>query len=194
MSGCDVLYRRFFVRWYRLPAGEKPPRMLRGDLEIYEGAEGTSADHQCRLPEAMKEKLAANVKSIVAAASADWSTYLGVAEPVSFDGLRAFDEHWSRKAIASLIRRSDPSDFANDYLVVTCELGAVLGEVMKALRPELGWIYRSPYWESCLWHSQTASLIPVFHWAINRMSAYGAQDRLCPKLLKGLEQLPSKGQ
>lgn len=191
MSGCNVLFRQFFARWYQLAPGVQRPRITKGDMEVYEGAAGRSVADLCRLPEDRRQELASQVATMTRAAREDWPTYLDVADIVSLDAVDAFDEHWTRPEIAALIRRSDPADFTNDYLVVCCELGAVLGEVMRSIRPDLEWLYDSPYWESSLWDIESGSRIHVFHWAIKKMSAYGADDGLRPKVLAGLEGLRS---
>jgi hypothetical protein len=128
---------------------------------------------------------------MVDAARGDWQAYLPLRDVVSLEGIDAFDAHWTRQQIAGLLRRSEADDFQNDYLVVCCELGAVLGEVMRTLRPDLEWLYDSPYWESSLWHAASGSRMHVFHWAIKKMSAYGADDGLRPKVLFGLHGLAS---
>ncbi len=124
---------------------------------------------------------------MVDAARADWPTYLKVDDVVSVEAIAAFDSHWTRPRIAEVIRSSDNSDFANDYLVLCCELGAVLGEVMRLVLPSLEWLYSEPYWESSLWHAPSGGRIPPFHWAIKKMSSYGVNDGLRPKLLVGME-------
>lgn len=189
MSGCDVLFRRFFRPWYRLPPGHQPPSITKGDIEVHDGAGGRSVADLCQLRPEQRERLASQVTTMVKAAREDWATYLAFGNVVSLEAIHGFDEHWNRSRIAETIRTSDPADFSNDYLVLCCELGAVVGEVMRAIRPELEWLYDSPYWESSLWHSASGSRINVFHWAIKKMSAYGAEDGLRPKILAGLGTL-----
>ena len=126
---------------------------------------------------------------MVAAARKDWPTYLAVDEVVSLGALDAFDAHWTRQRVADVIRSSDPSDFTNDYLVLCCELGAVLGEVMREQLPSLEWLYSDPYWESSLWHAPTGGRIHPFHWAIKKMSSYGVDDGLHDKVLAGIDNV-----
>jgi hypothetical protein len=160
-------------------------------MEVYADAAGRSVAAICALPDERRQILASEVSTMARAAGQDWRTYLDVMDVVSLEAVHAFDEHWTRPKIANLIRTSDPSDFANDYVVICGELGAVLGEVMRAVRPGLEWLYDSPYWESSLWHAASGTKIPVFHWAIKKMSAYGAQDGLREKVLAGLDSLKS---
>lgn len=189
MSGCDVLFRQFFARWYRLPPNVEPPRITKGDLEVYDDLAGQPVTAISRLHEDRRAELADQVSRMVSAAKEDWRSYLDTADVVSLQAIDAFDGYWTRARIADLLRRSARTDFQNDYLVVCCELGAVLGEVMRGLRPGLQWLHDSPYWESSLWHAASGSQVNVFHWAIKKMSAYGAEDGLRPKVLCALDQL-----
>ena len=189
MSGCDILFRHFFVSWYRLPPGERPPRIVKGDIEVYAEAAGRSATDAWRVPEERQRGLAKQVATMVEAARADWPTYLEIDEVVSLAAIEAFDSHWTRPRIAEVVRSSDRADFANDYLVLCCELGAVIGEVMRQHLPSLEWLYSDPYWESSLWYAPTGGRIHPFHWAIKKMSSYGVDDGLRPKLLAGIESV-----
>ena len=126
---------------------------------------------------------------MVDAARGDWPTYLAVDDVPSLAALDAFDAHWTRQRIAAVIASADASDFTNDYLVLCGELGAVLGEVMRQLLPPLEWLYSDPYWESSLWYAPTGGRIHPFHWAIKKMSSYGAEDGLREKVLAGIESI-----
>jgi hypothetical protein len=189
VSGCNILFRRFFVPWHRLPPGAKGPRILKGDIELHPDAAGQPAAAAWRLPLDRQQASARQVARMVDAARADWPTYLEVDEVVSVEAIDAFDAHWTRPRIAELLRASDRSDFTNDYVVLCGELGAVLGEVMRRALPSLEWLYSDPYWESSLWFAPTGGRIHPFHWAIKKMSSYGADNGLRPKLLVGLESI-----
>ena len=189
MSGCDTLFRHFFVPWYRLPPGVAAPRIVKGDIELYSDAAGQSATDAWQVHRDRQRRLAEQVAEMADAARADWPTYLKVDDVVSVEAIDAFDCHWTRPRIAEVIRSSDSSDFANEYLVLCCELGAVLGEVMRLALPSLEWLYSDPYWESSLWYAPTGGRIPPFHWAIKKMSSYGVDDGLRPKLLAGVESV-----
>lgn len=90
---------------------------------------------------------------------------------------------------ADPIARSHPEDFGGDYVVLCCEFGAVLGHVMRARQPRLFWYLDWPYWESMLLDPQTGTVIPVFHWAIKKMSDYGVDDGFVPKIERCLRIL-----
>ena len=79
--------------------------------------------------------------------------------------------------------------FNNDYLVLCCELGSVIGTVMQGLEPRLTWLYDSPYWESALYDPQTGSRLNVFFWAVKRMSEHGPDDSIADKIRRSLELL-----
>jgi hypothetical protein len=96
--------------------------------------------------------------------------------------IAAFDAHFDERRIAEIVDRSDPTDFGNDLVVITCELGAALGHVMRTMQPRLFWRWDWPYWESALVDPETGALIPTFHWAIKKMSGYGWDDGLLPKI------------
>ncbi len=127
---------------------------------------------------------------MVDAASGDWAEFTETSESVSVEGLHAFDEFYGRPEVAALIRRSDPTDFSNEYLVLCCELGAAIGEVFRGLDANLEWVYDWPYWESAIWHPKSGSQINVFDWAVKKLSSYGVSDGLRPKLLHCWSTLP----
>jgi hypothetical protein len=93
-----------------------------------------------------------------------------------------FDRYYDLEHVENVVRLSDPDDFSNDYLVLICEFGAVLGHVMMELLPGLDWMPSWPYWESAVFDSQTGTLVPVFHWAIKKFSIYGIDDGFAEKV------------
>jgi hypothetical protein len=163
--------------------------MTRGDIEVYSDHSGKPASELCNLTSEGQQTVASQITTMIGAARGDWAGYLDVADVISLEAIHAFDRHWTRKRIAEVIRSSDPVDFSNEYVVLCCELGAVLGEVMRMVRPEMVWLYDWPYWESGLWDEASGSRVNAFHWAMKKMSAYGAEDGLRPKLLAGLASL-----
>lgn len=189
MSGCDVLFRRFFAPWYPVPPGGSPPGLTRPDLEIHPDSAGLSAADAFQMSQEHQRERASQVARMIAAARDDWPTYLAVDQAVSLSTIDAFDAHWTRERIARTIRSSDPSDFTNDYLVICCELGAVLGEVMRQQLPGLEWVYSDPYWESSLWYAPTGGRIYPFHWSIKKMSSCGGDDGLSEKLHAGIDSI-----
>ena len=119
---------------------------------------------------------------MIEAATVDWRDLLDVKGQLSISWISGFDHHFNRRRIQEIIRRSDPAQYDNDYLVLCCELGAVLGTVLNDLEPQLSWLYDWPYWESALYCQQTRSRLNVFHWAVKRLSEYGVEDDLTAKI------------
>ncbi len=191
LTGCDVLFVRYFRRWYapeRL--ARRPYAGTRPDVEVLPAALGVSAAEYSPLAEAWRQNARKQIGRMVEAAAADWAEFVDAENPVSIDGLHAFDKYYGRPEVAALIRRSDPRDFSNDYLVLCCELGSVIGDVLRSLDCELEWVYDWPYWESAVWHKRTGSQVNVFDWAVKKLSSYGVSDGLRPKLLHCWSTLP----
>jgi hypothetical protein len=183
LPGCDTLFMRFFDRWYGdADRARKGLRATRPDMLREETFVGRQPDDIQTLDAASTAKSLKQVRAIFAAARTDWKASLGVTAPVSMAWVDAFDRHYDAKRVATVIRSSDRADFANEYLVLCCELGAVLGEVMLRRNRRLAWLLEWPYWESAVFDSKTGHVIPVFHWAIKKMSGYGVEDGLAAKL------------
>ena len=123
------------------------------------------------------------------AARRDWPSYLPVRPPVSFHWLNEFDEHYNRQRVLDLVSHSLPSDFSNDYVVICCELGAVIAAVFRERLPRLEWVPDWPYWDSALFDPVSANIVPVFHWGIKKLSSYALTDGIVPKLERCIELL-----
>ena len=108
--------------------------------------------------------------------------YLQVASEINLDWIEAFDQHYDVQKIQEFIDSSDAEDFSNDYVVACGEFGAVLGHVLQTLQPRLIWHYEWPYFESALADPISGNMIPVFHWAVKKMSGYGWDDGFAAKV------------
>ncbi len=190
-TGCDILFRRYFARWYRPEdLAQRGYQASRPDVEVFAAAIGQSASKRSPLAEERaRERVQRQLVRMIDAARGDWPSYIKVTEPVSLDGLHAFDEYWTPARIRRVVRESDPADFTNEYLVLCCELGAVIGEVFRQLAPHLEWKLDWPYWESAIWDDRTGSQVNVFDWGLKKFSSYGVHDGLRPKLLCCMESL-----
>lgn len=183
LEHCDDLFLRYFDRWY-----SDDERRRRGfeatkpDMFTTEQLVGVDASQVSPLVEDGQVKALKRITTMIEAARVDWPQLLAVSGNVDLGWVEAFDEHYDRERVAEVIARSDPEDFGCDYVVLCCEFGAVLGHVMRARQPRLIWYLDWPYWESMLLDSQTGTLIPVFHWAIKKMSDYGVEDGFAPKI------------
>lgn len=122
------------------------------------------------------------IHTILRAASEDWLRYLPVKGELDISWIGAFDAHYQEDQIARVIADSQPEDYANDYLVLCCEFGAALGHVLRQLESRLIWRYEWPYWESDLVDPTSGNVVPVFHWAIKKMSGYGWDDGFVEKI------------
>ena len=112
----------------------------------------------------------------------DWPEYLKVFGDLDEHWIEAFDEYYDRKRVSDVIKRSDPKDFSNDYLVLVCEFGAALAHVLLSKEPRLVWVHDWPYWESRLVDAKSGSVIPPFHWAVKKFSEYGLEDGFAQKI------------
>jgi hypothetical protein len=104
--------------------------------------------------------------------------------PPSLDWIDAFDRRFGRAEVADIIADADPEDDSSDLVVLACELGAVLGEVLRREVPELEWFHDSPAWTSALYDRRHGRRFNVFHWAIRKFSEDGVDDALRSKLLR----------
>ncbi len=190
LEHCDDLFLRYFDRWY-----SDDDRRRRGfhatkpDMFSAVQLVGKGGPHVSPLTGEGQDKVLKRIASMVDAARGDWPQYLGTTGDIDLDWIQAFDEHYDRERVADVIARSDPDDFGCDYVVLCCEFGAVLGYVIRAMQPQLGWYLDWPYWESMLLDPKSGTVIPVFHWAIKKMSDYGVEDGFVPKLQRCLEIL-----
>jgi hypothetical protein len=180
---CDELFERYFDRWYDdewrrwKGVSHTRPDMLEDSKLV--GKTGADASPLDALGQSEAAEL---IRSMYESAQSDWQEFLEVTPPVDLDWVDEFDQYFDRGAIARLIDDSDPEDFGNVYVVTCCELGSVLGEMLLDQCSTLFWLYAWPYWESSLLHPPTGSVVPVFHWAIKKMSEYGVDDGLAAKI------------
>jgi hypothetical protein len=180
---CDTLFLGYFDPWY-----DERDRKRRGyeatrpDVEQLNVAVDLSASDVSPLSAESQQDAAQRIQDMFEAASEDWTGLLGVKGAPSIAWIAEFDRHYTRPRIQQIVKRSNPKQYDNDYFVLCCELGAVLGTVLQAIEPRLSWLYDWPYWESALYDRQTRSRINVFNWAVKKMSEYGVDDGLTEKL------------
>ena len=93
---------------------------------------GLSAEELARLSADGEAGVDKQIQSMVDAANEDWVEFLSVSHPITLDWIDAFDRYYTREEIAEVIDESDPSDYSNEYLVLCCEFGAVLGKCLIA--------------------------------------------------------------
>ncbi len=181
---CDPLFREYFAAWYNKEEQERRgDRETRPDIEQL-GITLAEARELSPVTAEVSLGIAQRIAAMADAAGKDWKKLLKVTGEPSMDWLSAFDAHFGKQEILDLIIASSPEEFGNDYLVLCCEAGAVLGAVLQEAEPRLQWIYDSPYWESGLYDEQTGVRLNVFHWVIRRMSEPGLEDGLADRVLR----------
>jgi hypothetical protein len=178
-----TLFVKFFAPWYDEDDRKRHcTETTRGDMIQCDDYRGLKESEACGLTKKCAAQVRRQIKVMVRAARSDWPRYLDVSGKIDLDWIRAFDAHYRPKQIREVIRGSDPKDFSNDYVVLCCEFGAVLGHVMLKMQPRLFWVPDWPYWESVLLDPESGNLVPVFHWAIKKMSGYGWDDGFAEKV------------
>lgn len=191
LPDCNELFVRFFVPWYDDAARERHiVTTVAGDMVTLPSPAGVPPDDPQVLAPQGQEQVAGFIASVRAAAIADFQKYLPVTgdEP-TIEWIAAFDAHYDRPRIRAVIDRSDPADFSNDYLVICCEFGTLIADVMLRSDSSLCWLYDWPYWESAVYDPASGTRVPVFHWAIKKMSEYGVDDGFLAKVCVCLEIL-----
>lgn len=179
---CDALFLRFFDRWY-----DDDDRRRRGfkatlpDVLQYDSFGGPTPAEASWLNETGQQQVLQQINGMVEAARQDWPTYLPVENDMDLQWIDVFDRYYDRQRIHHVIKRSDPSDFSNDYVVLCCEFGAVLSDVLLRAQPHMFWRLDWPYWDSSLLDPKTGNAVSVFHWAIKKMSEYGVDDGFAAK-------------
>jgi hypothetical protein len=189
LPGCEALFRAYFYAWYDESAVQRHPDRVRSDIEEYDLPVPVSGDALRALQGPTPEAAAERIEAMTRAATMDLARLFDCCLPVNRQWLRAVDAGLDRAEIGRLIHASDPRDFSNTFLLLTCEIGALLGRVLEQQERRLRWLYESPYWESALFDPLTATRINVFHWAMRRMSEDGVDVGLEQKVRAGLERL-----
>jgi hypothetical protein len=183
LPDCDTLFSKYFLPWF----GEQDRKRrvfqaTRPDVEQLEVPDDMTASDVSPLTAEGRSEAASRIADMLEAATVDWKEFLPVGDAPSTTWVAEFDRHFQRPRIQEVLKRSVATRFDNDYLVLCCELGAVLGTVLRALEPQLCWLYDWPYWESGLYCQKTRMRINVFHWAVKKLSEYGVEDELAAKI------------
>lgn len=190
LPDCDELFARFFLPWMNEEVqARRTFKLTRPDMMRMPSLAGLSQAKASPLPADAQKEVLRQIGRMLKAVRGDWPGYLRVSGKLDLDWIDAFDGHYDRDEIAKVLARSDPADFSNDYLVICCELGAALGEILQSADRALLWHLDWPYWESALLDPKTGNLIPVFHWAVKKMSDYAVDDGLIGKIEACLKSL-----
>ena len=187
LPDCDVLFARFFARWYSdADRKRRAYSATRPDMEEFEaGSPGLDS----LLTDEWQAKSRERLEAILEAARLDWRDDFGVSGEPSVEWIEVFDRRYDRETVRKVIESSDPEDFANRVVVLCCEFGALLGDVLVRANGELEWTYEWPYLESALVHRARGLRINTFHWAIKKFSEYGLDDNFKAKVGCCLEEI-----
>lgn len=190
LPSCDDLFLRYFDRWYSdTQRGRRIFKATKPDMYQLGAVVGSTISEISPINNTGQQKALTQIATMVNAAREDWGGYLNIYGEIEVHWIDAFDKYYDRAKIGEIIDRSDPAEFSCEYIVLCCELGAVIGEVMRAMCPRLIWYLDWPYWESMLFDPKSKTVIPAFHWAIGKMSEYGVEDGLVAKMGRAVEIL-----
>ena len=170
---CDELFVKYLSPWYE---EEDRPKMTRPDMYQITAFEGTpiELDKIQYLTTQYLEESKSLTEDMTKAALNDFS-FIHKSDNIDLNLLDAVDKYYDRTKIAELIKKSNPKDFSNPYLVTVCEFGAILGQLFRQL-DGYDWLYSHPYYHSIIVHKDTGFGITVFDWAVKKFSDYGVDD------------------
>jgi len=176
---CDELFAKYLAPWY---PDEYYRKMTRPDLYTISGFDGKPLDLDALQYLAgdnlVKEKN--QIERMKAAALGDYNESILQGDDFTIDLLTAVDVFYDREKIGELIRKSNPREFGNDYLVAVGEFGTMLGALFEK-QPGFGWLYSAPYFNSIIVHKNTGLGITVYDWAVKKFSEYGVDDGFAAK-------------
>lgn len=195
LPDCNDLFRRFFKPWFSESDFQRRgyETTTRPDVTTLDELQGRPASELCGLNQADQNDVIEQVtKTMANAAISDFGSLLNLSAPFGVNWIEAIDSYYDVARIEELIARSDPADFGNDYVVTCIEIAALIGSLIKARVPEVEWLPAWPYWETSLWHPATGQIIPPTDWGIKKLSSYGWDDGLVPKIEMAIELLTKK--
>jgi hypothetical protein len=184
LPGSEEIFETYFAPWL---AAEDVDRHGEDGMhpDVEEGLpSGVPARELSPLTDKGRTIIGEQIRGMVDAAAEDWQGLLDTQGPPLLEWVDAFDRRFGRAEVADLIADADPEDDSSDLVVLACELGAVLGEVLRREVPELEWLHDSPAWTSALYDRRHGRRFNVFHWAIRKFSEDGVDDALRSKVLR----------
>ncbi len=168
LPSAETLYAVFFAPWFD-PADPRAPR-LRSDIEEIELPPGTHPRTLCELNPDERRQVETYLANITRAALSDLPALLGRDGEPDIAWLEALEAKAAPAQLRAWLQSSHPENPQNNYLLLTCELGALLAVLLQRNHPGLRWIEDLPYFESCLFDLNRRVRIPVFHWAVKALS------------------------
>lgn len=189
---CDDVFMRHFDRWYSPEDRQlKVFKATRPDATTEGSYIGLSPREISALTDKGWSEVTEMVDGMIEAAQGDWPKYLPITKPIDIRWIDEADKYYDTGRVKALMKRSDPGDFSNEFLIVCCEFGAILGHVLVATLPNLHWAYGWPYWESSIFDPESGVVIPPFHWAIKKFSRDGIDDGFAAKIHACVELIES---
>jgi hypothetical protein len=168
LPDAETLYAHFFAPW--IPPDDPRERLLRPDLEQIELDPGVHIRNLTTLTEEGRARVERQIQGMIAAARADLPGLLGVSGEPTIEWLNALETWASPERLRAVLRSSNPENPDNSWLLLCCESGALIGELLQQAWPSLRWLGDFPYFESCLFDLNAKVRIPVFHWAAKTLS------------------------
>ncbi|MGE0325495.1 MAG: hypothetical protein AB7K71_13265 [Polyangiaceae bacterium] len=160
----DELFKEYFWRWY------KPlEREVRGREALGDDVEPLAGSGESRLPAHVRGSVLRQLARMTDAARQDQARFLPPKGDLGLEWLRAFEEHYSVREAQNLIVAADAKNSTNDFVVLVCELGAVVGALL-AQADSLEWVPEAPYWESYLVDREHAVSVRPFAAALRFLS------------------------
>jgi hypothetical protein len=184
------LFDRYFLTEYgprdkaRLPVNY--PRQEIVGSEDFLGKTGSDVS---QITTESQQDVAEIIQTLLDHAELTWGQAYAEPDVFTLKGLAAFDRGTPADSLAALIKNSDPLNPNNDYLIRCSLLGAVIGETIRQLVPNGQWVYDHPIWESGILAPDAGAVVPVFHWAVHRLSADGAHEETAAKVLTAVDMI-----
>lgn len=186
----DVLFVKYLSPWYD---EEEKPKITRPDMyqiDAFEGQPLNFDELQFLKPEYLEKVKILLDEEMVEAVLEDFS-FIHKSTAINLELLDAVDKYYNKRKIAELIKKSDPKDFSNPYLVTVCEFGVLLGQLFKQ-KEGFDWLYSYPYFDSIIVHKDSGFGITVFDWAVKKFSEYGVNDGFVSKFYAAIDGVKTK--
>lgn len=189
LPNCDTLFKKYLDHWY--PENERRG-MTRPDIYTIAAFKGVplQVNRIQYLPPDILLHNQKMVDSMIVSAKNDFQDIVAFND-FSIEIIDKIDKHFDKKKVIELIKKSDPKDFSNQYLVTVCEFGSMLGE-MFTRQPDFKWLYSYPYFNSIIVHQSTGTGVTVYDWAIKKFSSYGIDDGFAAKLQHAIKIIPEE--
>jgi hypothetical protein len=169
LPDAETVYHHFFGPWF--PPEDPRTPMLRSDLEQVELEAGQHIRVLSPLTDEGRGKIESQLDRTTRAALQDIPTILRRdANTPDRAMLAELEAYLTPEKLQDLMRTSNPEKMDNPFLILCCETGALIAEVLQKEWPRLQWIGDFPYFESSLFDLNTKVMIPTFHWAVKLMS------------------------